>query len=105
MTTCSVCKGTNGYHLLVRGEDLASPSGSWRTQAYYPCPKRVLTAYGRQQLIDTIERLEKDYGELLERTRSMNDLLPGWSCPKCFVFNGDAKEKLTACRCCGSPRP
>jgi hypothetical protein len=32
-------------------------------------------------------------------------LLPGWQCPGCLVFNGDAKERLEACRCCGGPRP
>ena len=34
-------------------------------------------------------------------------MLPGWTCdaPGCLVFNGEAKETLTACRCCGLPRP
>jgi hypothetical protein len=31
--------------------------------------------------------------------------LPGWMCRACRVFNGEAKETLWACRCCGAPRP
>jgi hypothetical protein len=31
----------------------------------------------------------------------------GWFCrnPDCRVFNGDEKQFLLVCRCCGSPRP
>ncbi len=32
-------------------------------------------------------------------------VLPGWDCPQCRAFNGDAKEHLTACRACNTPRP
>lgn len=32
-------------------------------------------------------------------------LLPGWDCPECRAFNGDAKERLTRCRCCDAARP
>lgn len=34
-------------------------------------------------------------------------LLPGWFCPapECGVFNGEAKEPLDECRCCGGARP
>lgn len=28
-------------------------------------------------------------------------ILPGWFCDGCQVFNGEAKEKHTVCRCCG----
>lgn len=31
--------------------------------------------------------------------------LPGWSCPKCKAFNGDAKERLSKCRACDAQRP
>lgn len=32
-------------------------------------------------------------------------LLPGWFCPNCTAFNGDAKEFLQKCRCCEFDRP
>ena len=33
-------------------------------------------------------------------------MLPGWVCRDgCGAFNGDAKEALTECRCCGKARP
>ena len=32
-------------------------------------------------------------------------LLPGWTCPKCAGFNGEAKERLVVCRACGTARP
>lgn len=31
-------------------------------------------------------------------------VLPGWLCPKCHVFNGEAKELYLVCRCCGAKR-
>jgi hypothetical protein len=31
--------------------------------------------------------------------------LPGWTCPSCLAFNGDAKERLAECRACCHPRP
>ncbi len=31
-------------------------------------------------------------------------VLPGWRCGHCRGFNGSAKELLTECRCCGTPR-
>jgi hypothetical protein len=31
-------------------------------------------------------------------------VLPGWSCPECFGFNGAGKEWLAECRACGTPR-
>lgn len=31
--------------------------------------------------------------------------LPGWFCVRCRIFNGEAKERLTSCRCCGGGRP
>lgn len=32
-------------------------------------------------------------------------LLPGWTCPDCRTFNGEAKERLLICRACTTPRP
>jgi hypothetical protein len=31
--------------------------------------------------------------------------LPGWFCPGCGVFNGEAKTILVGCRCCDTKRP
>lgn len=31
-------------------------------------------------------------------------LAPGWLCGACGAFNSDAKERLSACRCCGMAR-
>lgn len=30
-------------------------------------------------------------------------ILPGWTCPKCGVFNGEAKETRLDCRSCSAP--
>jgi hypothetical protein len=38
------------------------------------------------------------------RRRLHEALLPGWMCSACKAFNGDVKEKLSACRCCGLAR-
>jgi hypothetical protein len=32
-------------------------------------------------------------------------VLPGWTCNACGAFTGTAKEQLTQCRCCGTPKP
>jgi hypothetical protein len=41
------------------------------------------------------------------RAYRASQVLPGlgWDCPGCGAFNGDVKERLKACRCCGTPRP
>ena len=31
--------------------------------------------------------------------------LPAWCCPNCQAFNGESKETLHRCRCCGAVRP
>lgn len=38
------------------------------------------------------------------RKRLESVLAPGWWCSGCKVFNSDAKERLSACRCCGLAR-
>jgi hypothetical protein len=35
----------------------------------------------------------------------MTIVLPGWDCPNCQVFNGEAKEPLDNCRHCATPKP
>lgn len=35
------------------------------------------------------------------RKRLKAVMLPGWKCTACGYFNGDAKERLSACRGCG----
>lgn len=32
-------------------------------------------------------------------------ILPGWTCPVCHGFNGEAKERLEKCRACEGARP
>ena len=36
--------------------------------------------------------------------RVRESLTPGWICGACKAFNSDAKERLSACRCCGMAR-
>lgn len=31
-------------------------------------------------------------------------VLPGWDCPKCRAFNGEAKEIRLTCRACDTPK-
>ena len=38
-----------------------------------------------------------------EWTAPLSIVLPGWSCTKCGVFNGAAKELRNDCRSCGAP--
>jgi hypothetical protein len=43
---------------------------------------------------------------LLTKRRARHTFeLPAWTCPKCRAFNGETKEKIRACRCCGAARP
>jgi len=88
-------------------------------------PVDDLERHGRSSLLDIIRsqrleiaRHERDFNEqaktlrivqarctelLLEnRELRANDLLPHWTCASCGAFNGEAKEKLSACRCCGT---
>lgn len=59
---------------------------------------------GREELIQRIQALcttvEWLREKLEERTNGLN--LPGWFCPGCGVFNGEAKEKRESCRVCGA---
>lgn len=41
-------------------------------------------------------------GELAEPYRR-GLVLPGWTCSACLGFNGEAREKRTECRACGTP--
>ena len=34
----------------------------------------------------------------------MTIVLPGWSCPTCRAFNGEAVQRYEACRACGERR-
>jgi hypothetical protein len=38
------------------------------------------------------------------RRRLREPVLPGWTCSACKAFNGEMKEKRSACRCCGLAR-
>jgi hypothetical protein len=59
------------------------------------------------QLLDNLTSTQARCTELLLENRELRAgiILPGWHCPKCQGFNGDAKERLTSCRACEAPRP
>ena len=51
------------------------------------------------------EKLLEYAAAISEAAKRLKDsLMPGWICGACRVFNGDAKERLRACRCCGLAR-
>lgn len=49
------------------------------------------------------ERISAD--RIRELAKRSGLLLPGRFCPQCHAFNGDLREKLLVCRCCGAERP
>ena len=52
-----------------------------------------------------VEKLLEYAAAVDEAAKRLRDsLMPGWVCGACGVFNGDAKERLRACRCCGLAR-
>lgn len=53
------------------------------------------------------DRIEQGAHEVraLRTDRVAGILLPGWTCPGCRSFNGEAKKKIEVCRCCGVGRP
>jgi hypothetical protein len=42
---------------------------------------------------------------LVEMRHASTPALPGWRCPCCQAWNGEAKELLTTCRVCVGARP
>ena len=51
------------------------------------------------------EKLLEYAAAISEVSKRLKDsLMPGWICGACGAFNGDAKERLRACRCCGLAR-
>ena len=65
---------------------------------------------GNRLLYQQIASLHARCGELKEENRKLQraldaSLLPGWTCPRCGVFTGDAKERHERCRSCDAPRP
>jgi len=62
------------------------------------------------RMIETTLTICQERGtELLLENRRLSALvkefiLPGWICALCRAFNGEAKETLTACRCCGAEK-
>ena len=52
-----------------------------------------------------VEKLLEYAAAVDEAAKRLRDsLMPGWVCGACGVFNGDAKERLRVCRCCGLAR-
>ena len=60
--------------------------------------RRALSQAYREKLLEYAAAVD----EVAKRLR--DSLMPGWVCGACGVFNGDAKERLRACRCCGLAR-
>jgi hypothetical protein len=60
-----------------------------------------------QAMFYNLGATQKRCTELLEENRTLRAslILPGWFCRGCGTFNGEAKEVLTMCRSCDSPRP
>ena len=60
--------------------------------------RRSLTQAYREKLLEYAAAIS-------EASKRLKDsLMPGWICGACGAFNGDAKERLRACRCCGLAR-
>jgi hypothetical protein len=66
----------------------------------------------RRQLNNNLMSVQTRCTELLQEVRDLRRecklegiVLPGWTCPNCGGFNGEAKERLIVCRCCPTPRP
>lgn len=59
------------------------------------------------EISESCDRVESALREEVRdlRVAAGGILLPGWTCPKCSGFNSDAKERLTTCRACETPRP
>lgn len=59
------------------------------------------------QLEDNLTHTQNRCTELLEDNRRLRRgiVLPGWHCPSCKAFNGEAKEVLIHCRACGIAKP
>jgi uncharacterized membrane protein len=53
----------------------------------------ALLGVGREELVGKCK-------ELLSVTSS--EMMPGWSCPECRAFNGEAKKERVECRVCGA---
>lgn len=59
-------------------------------------------------LLEVIRSQDREIIELrkeLDQYRRSGFCLPGWFCPKCRVFNGEAKSILSECRACEAPKP
>lgn len=41
----------------------------------------------------------------IEDLEGQASMMPHWICRACCAFNGEAKERLAFCRCCGAARP
>lgn len=70
-----------------------------------------LLLWERRQLLDNLTATQARCTELVEENRALkaklaNVALPGWFCPMCGGWNGEAKERLDVCRShgCGIPR-
>lgn len=69
-----------------------------------PKNKRTIFTELADALVDSDE---EGYRTVISRQtiKAGGLVLPGWSCPSCGGFNGEAKEILEKCRACGTSRP
>jgi hypothetical protein len=66
-----------------------------------------VTRRDRDQALANLTSVQERYAWLLLEVQQLRTalVLPGWACTSCLVFNGEAKERLAFCRCCGVRRP
>lgn len=68
--------------------------------------REALEAYAAQVSEHLTHVQERCTAQQLElRALKAAQLLPGWVCPVCEGFNGDARKPQSECRACGQPRP
>ena len=64
---------------------------------------RDVVRTGRLELIERIATLCDELDAMRSEMRQ-SLVLPGWTCPGCGGFNGEAKARRETCRSCNHPR-
>lgn len=82
-------------------KDLVDENRELRGQLAKTSNERDALAREREALLRELARMRSKV-EDLEGKASM---FPHWVCLGCGVVNGEAKERLAFCRCCGAERP
>lgn len=73
-------------------------------------PEKMISASSLMRARAFVDHPGGTRDEMIERLARMLDeaqgiVLPGWTCPSCKGFNGEAKERLEKCRGCEAARP